>query len=424
MSIEELLRETLDERATRVRGDDDVAAKVIHRVRGRRGRRVFIGLSALVIVVIVVVLTITWTLPRNGRVSPDPRATAVPSVSPTNGTATGSATTDVTFRVVQGPLPTGSGPGAAIGILPRVELRGSVTWFVAGGVSVALPATVAGSRGIAVTAAGWVISTISSSFTGGDTDAGAQILTVSNTGVVRTLTTGAIRSMAVSPDGTQVADVETTERPLWTVQLVTRRLSDGALVGTVGLSYGSPGSWPYPSLLWTPDGIVASNPFLTTPAPGATVLVHGATITDLAPVLGVFAVPGGADVVEVVQHADRACVRQVASVASPLAAPLAWCGSIETVVPLGDGLILVAPKVTGGAAPQDVWVVDTRASTVTELPVDPALQATNLRTVVALTGTSVLVDDLATGDWLRWDVVKNNVEVAPLPSGAKAAISW
>ena len=415
MNIEELLQETLDERATRVTGDEELAQNVMRRARGRRGRRAAVGLTALLVVVIVIVLAMAATMPRNGKVVPDPRATAVPSVDPT---------TSAVYRVVEGPQPIATSNGAAIGLLPRVELRGSVTWFVGAGLSVALPATVAGSRGIAATESGWVISTVSDSFTGGDTDAGAQILAVSRSGQIRPLFTGAIRSIAVSPDGMQVADVETTERPQWSVRMVARQISDGRVIRTVGLPYGQPGSWPYPSLVWTSDGIVASNPSSATSVAGATVLVQGTSITDLAPVIGVFAVPGSSAVIEVVADTDRTCVRRVASVASLPVGSWFWCGPVDSVIPLGGGLTLIKATVAGGAAPQEVWVVDENAATVTKVPVAPSLQATNLRTMVALTGTSVLVDDVVPGDWLRWDVVKNSLEVAPLPSGTNAVITW
>lgn len=408
MSIEELLRETLGERANGVTGDDDLAQKVIRRARGRRGRRVTLGLSVLVIVVIVVVLTLAQTVSRNVTVVPDPRATAVPTV----------------YRVVDGPQPIMSGTGAPIGLLPRVERRGSVTWFVTDGVSVALPASVAGSRGISAIASGWVIATISDGFTGGDTDSGAQILTVSRAGAVRSLATGAIRSVAVSPDGAQVADIETTERPLWAVQLVTRRLSDGALIRAVGLSYGSPGSWPFPSLVWTPDGIVASNPSVAPSVPSATVLVQGAKITDLAPITNAYGIPGSSDVMLVVTGKDGYCIHRVAVVSPTITDPAVLCGPMRRVLALTDDVAVVAADSPVGVAPDQAVIVSRTAGTLTRLPLAAELQQTDLNLMVADSATTVLVFDSDRQRWLRWDVVRNTVETAPLPSGTNAAVSW
>jgi len=79
MSIEELLQETLHDRATHVADDDDLGPQVIRRARGRRGRRVTVGMSAVVLVVIVVVLTITATLQRTTRIAPDPARLPFPA---------------------------------------------------------------------------------------------------------------------------------------------------------------------------------------------------------------------------------------------------------------------------------------------------------------------------------------------------------
>jgi hypothetical protein len=251
MSIEELLRETLDERVARVTGDEDLAENVIRRSRGRRGRRAVAGLSALVVVVIVVVLTLAQTAPRNTAVVPDPRATAVPSVSPI--TPLGSISgVDTTYRILQGPQPsTKASGGAPISVTPRVERRGTTTWLVTPTTSVALPTSVNGARSIQQAGSSWVVFTVSNAYTGGDTDPYAQILVVSASGAVKSLVTGAVRSVAVNLDGTQVASVETVERPTWSVTLVVRRLADGGVVRTVALPYGQPGSGST-TLLHTP----------------------------------------------------------------------------------------------------------------------------------------------------------------------------
>ena len=138
MSIEELLRETLEEQANRVRGLDDLAKKVIRRAHSRRMGRAMFGLAALVVVMIVVILTINQVMARTSKVFPDPRGTAEPSVSQPSPVAT-PATGTSDFRIVEGPRPTELLTGGAVNLLPRGERRGQQTWFVAPGVSLPLP---------------------------------------------------------------------------------------------------------------------------------------------------------------------------------------------------------------------------------------------------------------------------------------------
>ena len=416
MSIEELLRETLDERATRVTGDDDLGQTVIRRASGRRGRLVFLGLSALVIVVIVVVLTIVKTAPRNTAVLPDPRATATPSVSP----PTPAASISGAYRVVQGPQPgTKATNGVPISVTPRIEVRGTTVNLVTPRGTAALPLSVNGARSIQAAGSNWVVFTVSSDFTGGDTDPGAQILIVSSSGAVRALVTDDVRSVAVSPDGTQVASVETVEtRTVWSVTLVVRRIADGGVVRKVSLPYGSRGEWPYDTLVWTSDGILASNQSGSTTVAGATVLVKGTVVTDLAPITGIYRVASSTDLFVTVSTPPETCLSDWLPAAAPVTI---LCGHLGDVTPLGKERVLV--QVADSNQTQAV-LADTTTGTVALLTVPPALQQVYLNGLVADTATSVLVPDSTTKSWWRWDVVANTVEAAPLPDGAKAAISW
>ena len=416
MSIEELLRQTLDERAARVTGDDDLAQNVI-RARGRR--RAVVGLSALVILVIVVALALSQSVTAHRSVVPDPRATAVPSVAPPAPTASYSGFV-TGYRVVQGPGPTSrSSDGAPISATPRVEVRGTTTYLVTPTSSVALPSTVNGARSIQPAGTSWVVFTVSSGFTGGDTDSAAQILVVSPSGDVRALTTGAVRSIAVSPDGTQVASVETVEtKSTWSVTLVVRRIADGGVVRTVALPYGSRGEWPYGALVWTSDGILASNQSGSVTAAGATVLVRQSVMTDEAPITGIFPVPSSTDLFVTFTKAGSTCLSPWVPAAAPVAI---LCGKLGDVTPLGNGRVLLQFSESDGL---HALVADTTTRTVTVLPESPGLQQLYLVGLVADSATTVLVPDFANKMWWRWEVVTNTVEAAPLPEGAKAAISW
>jgi len=422
MSIEELLQETMDERATRVRGDDDLAQKVIHRARGRRGRRALVGLSALVIVVIVVILTITQTLPRTSKVFPDPRGTAVPSVSPATPLASISGVS-TTYRILQGPQPvTGVSAGAPVSITPRVERRGTATWLVTPTTSAALPTSVNGARSIQQAGPSWVVFTISAAYTGGDTDPGAQILVVSSSGAVKSLVTGAVRSVAVSVDGTQVASVETVERPAWSVTLVVRRLADGGAVRKVALPYGQPGEWPYDALAWTPEGIVASNQSGAVSAAGATVLVHGDAVSDAAPVTGIYGAPKSMDLYATSASAGTACLGySIKATTTPATSATILCGHLGVITPLENGRVLVELSESDGT---QAILADTVAGTLTLLTFPVELQKAFVLGAVAESAASLLVPDYGTGVWWRWNIVSNSVEVAPLPSGVNAVFSW
>ncbi len=419
MSIEELLRETLDERATPVTGDDDLALHVIRRAHGRRGRRVAVGMSAVVIVVIVVVLTITQTMQRNSRVVPDPRGTAVPSVGPMTPVASfpGLLTG---YRSVQGAEPrTSAAAGAAISVTPRVERRGTPTWFVTPTTSIALPPSVNGARSIQPAGSSWVVFTMSTDFTGGDTDPGAQILIVSSSGVVRALVTDDVRSVAVSPDGTQVASVETVEtRSTWSVTLVVRRIADGGIVRKAALPYGQRGEWPYESLVWTADGILASNQFGSSSVAGATVLVNQNVVTDEAPITGVYPVPSSTELLVTRTKSGSTCLSSWVPAAAPIEI---LCGDLGVVTPLGNGRVLVVPFASDGSR---AFVADTVSRTLTLLKLPVGVQEAFLVGAVAETATTVLVPVLQSGAWWRWDVLSNTAETAALPSGTTAAISW
>jgi len=63
----------------------------------------------------------------------------------------------------------------------------------------------------------------------------------------------------------------------------------------VPLPYGSRGEWPYEALSWTTDGIVASNQSGSITVAGATVLVRDKTVTDEAPITGIYRVPLSTD---------------------------------------------------------------------------------------------------------------------------------
>ena len=422
MSIEELLRETLDERVARVTGDEDLAENVIRRSRGRRGRRAVAGLSALVVVVIVVVLTLAQTAPRNTAVVPDPRATAVPSVSPI--TPLGSISgVDTTYRILQGPQPsTKASGGAPISVTPRVERRGTTTWLVTPTTSVALPTSVNGARSIQQAGSSWVVFTVSNAYTGGDTDPYAQILVVSASGAVKSLVTGAVRSVAVNLDGTQVASVETVERPTWSVTLVVRRLADGGVVRTVALPYGQPGEWPYDALAYTPEGVVASNQSGAITVAGGTVLVRQDVVTDEAPVTGIYWVPSSMDRYVTSVSGGSTCLGfSVKSTTTSATSATIVCGHLGGITLLENGLALV--QLSDSAGTQAV-LADTVAGTLTLLTVPPVLQKAYLNGLVAERATTVLVPDHGAGVWWRWDVVSNTVETAPLPNGTTAAISW
>jgi hypothetical protein len=431
MSIEELLQETLDERATRVAGDDDLARQVIRRARGRRGRRVLLGLFAFLVVAIVLALVISQSMSRGGRVVPDIRATAVPSVSATTSTSPLPGVTTA-YRILQGPdgaltaadkLPAGS----AVGTLPRVERRGSVTWFLAssGGhaqpdVSVALPSDVNGARTIVPALDGWVVQTVSASFTGGDADPGSKILLVSFTGKVTTMATGAIRSVAVSPVGDQVAHVETSERPTWSVSLVVQRAGTTTVLRRVPLTYGGPGSWPYRLLAWTGDGIVASN--AATPTANGTVRVQESTVTDISPVTAVWTAPDDTSfTVASSGVGDQTCV-YASSLPAFGGTPVA-CGPMSVVGALAEGGVLASMDDVSGATPRAV-VIDTRAKTLTVVTVPAAIAAVGMGTVFPDGPGRVLVQDAQAKLWLRWNLVANTVETAALPDGTNSAISW
>jgi len=422
MSIEELLQETLDERATHVPADEDLAQHVIRRASGRRGRRVAVGMSAVAIVVIVVVLAITQTEPRNTRVVPDPRATAVPSVGPTTPMASISGLV-TTYRTVQGPEPrTAAAAGAAISVTPRVERRGTTTWLVTPTTSVALPTSVNGVRSIQPAGSSWVVFTISNAFTGGDTDPSAQILVVSASGAVKSLVTGAVRSVAVSMAGTEVASVETVERPTWSVTLVVRRLADGGVVRKVALPYGQAGEWPYGALAYTPEGIVASNQSGAITVAGGTVLVRQSVVTDEAPVTGIYWVPSSMDRYVTSASGGSTCLGfSVKSTTTSATSASIVCGHLGGITLLENGLVLVTLTDADGS---QALVADTVVGTVTLLTVPPVVQKAALIGAVAETATKVLVPDYGSGVWWRWDVVSNTVETAPLPSGTNAAISW
>jgi hypothetical protein len=419
MSIEELLQETLDEQATRVTGDDDLAPQVIRRARGRRGW----GISAVVIVVIVVVLTITSTLQRTTTVAPDPRATAVPSVAPKTPAASipGLVTT---YPTVQGPTPrTAAAAGAAIAVSPRVERRGTTTWLVTPTSSVALPASVNGARSIQSAGSDWIVFTVSTDFTGGDTDPGARILVVSSNGAVRSLVTDDVRSVAVSPDGTQVASVETVEtRSTWTVTLVVRRISDGGVVRKVALPYGSRGEWPYEALSWTTDGIVASIHSGAMTVAGGTVLVRQNVVTDEAPVTGIYRVPLSTDGYVTSASGGSTCLGfSASSTTTPATSESILCGRVGSITVLASGLVLVLFTDTDGS---QAVVADPVLRTVTLLTLPPEIQNAALVGAVAEGATTVLIPVPLSGAWWRWDVVSNTAETAPLPSGSNAAINW
>ena len=422
MSIEELLQETLHDRATHVADDDDLGPQVIRRARGRRGRRVTVGMSAVVLVVIVVVLTITATLQRTTRIAPDPRATAVPSVSPKTPAASipGLVTT---YQVAQGlPPSAGVASGAPISVTPRLEVRGATTYLVTPTAAVALPATVNGARSIQPAGPNWVVFTVSSDYTGGDSDTAARILVVSPSGVVRALVTDDVRSIAVSPDGAQVASVETVEtRTVWSVTLVVRRIADGAVLRKVPLPYGSRGEWPYEALSWTTDGIVASNQSGSITVAGATVLVRDKTVTDEAPITGIYRVPLSTDGYVTSASGGSTCLSFSASSTTPATSEGILCGRVGSITVLSSGLALVLFTDTDGS---QAVVADPVSRMVTVLTLPPEVYNAALIGAVADGARTVLVPDYTTKTWWRWDVVSNTVETAPLPSGAKAAISW
>jgi hypothetical protein len=423
MSIEELIRETLDDRATHVTADDNLAVQIVRRARGRRGRRAALGIFAVVIVVIVVVLTFTQTLPHTTRVAPDPRATAVPSLSPRTPAASipGLVTT---YPTVQGPAPrTAAAAGTAIAVSPRVERRGTTTWLVTQTSSVALPASVNGARSIQSAGSSWIVFTVSSDYTGGDTDPGARILVVSSSGAVRSLVTDDVRSIALSPDGTQIASVETVEtRTVWSVTLIVRRIADGAVIRKVPLPYGSRGEWPYEALSWTTDGIVASNQSGSITVAGATVLVRDKTVTDEAPITGMYRVPLSIDGYVTSASGGSTCLSfSASSTTTPATSESILCGRVGSITVLSSGLGLVLFTDTDGS---QAVVADPVSRKVTVLTVPPEVYTAALVGAVAEGATTVLVPDYTTKTWWRWDVVANTVETAPLPSGAKAAISW
>jgi hypothetical protein len=275
-----------------------------------------------------------------------------------------------------------------------------------------------GAREILPSLSGWIVYTVSATFTGGDTDAGAQILAVSSTGEVRSLVTGAVRSVAVSPDGNQIASVETTEKP-WTVRLVVRQISDGAEVRRVTLPYGQPGEWPYSALLWTSAGILASNQSGAVSAPGASVLVRRDAVTDLAPVTGIYQKSGDTELFATVVDAGRECI---GGIAIPSSDPLVLsCGAFGAVTPLGKGRLLISMFASDG---KDAFLVDLDQATVTRLVLPDEVGNSFLATVYPETDATVLVTNLTSNRWLRWNVVTNTVEQAPLPVGASSVITW
>ena len=421
MSIEELLRETLEAQANRVRGLDDLAKKVIRQAHSRRMGRAMFGLAALVIVMIVVILTINQVMARTSKVFPDPRGTAEPSVSQPSPVAT-PATGTSDFRIVEGPRPTELLTGGAVNLLPRGERRGQQTWFVAPGVSLPLP-TGAPLTGLQATAFGWVFMTLGSTPDGASSDPVYQVIAVSREGATRSLATGAVRSMAVSPDGTQLADVQIMQSPL-SVHLVVRQISDGKLLRTVALPAQQPSTGAYPSLVWTSDGIVASDPYYGPSAPGAALLIQGQSVKDLAPITHVLAIPGSSDVMATTWEAGRTCVRREATLGSVPTGPTLWCGEVNSVMPLGNGLTLITEKAVGGVTPTEAFVVNERTQTVAGLTLAADLRANVLQQVVADAGSTVLVPDLAFVRWIRWDVVTNTVELAAYPDGTTGVITW
>lgn len=424
MSFDDQVRTTLAERAATVSGDPDLATTIIEQARTSRRRSWLVrGLVSVLSILVVIVLIATNVFGRDRVTGPDPRATGrpaqttpVPTGLSTNATTTSSGIT-TPYRVVDGPAPTSAGTGSPISLLPRVERRGSTTWFAAPGVSVALPSSVNGARMVLPAVAGWIIYTVSAAFTGGDTDAEAQILAVSSAGGVRSLVTGAVRSVAVSPDGNQVASVETTERP-WTVRLVVRQISDGAEVRRVTLPYGQPGEWPYSALLWTSAGILASNQSGAVSVPGASVLVKQDAVTDLPPVTGIFQKPGDTETFATVVDAGRECI---GAIAIPSSDPLVLtCGAFGAVTPLGKGRLLISLFASDG---KDAFLLDVDQATVTRLTL-PDEVANAFLAVYPETDATVLVTNLTSNGWLRWNVVTNTVERAALPAGASSVITW
>jgi hypothetical protein len=422
MSIDELLRETLDERAARVGGDEDLATNVLRRSRNARTRGAVVGLSTLAVVVIVVVLTLTQMTSRNTAVVPDPRATASPSVGP-GAPQSSISGVSTTYRILQGPVPTLPTVGTPIAVTPRVERRGAATWLVTPTTSVALPPSVNQARSIQPAGSGWVVFTVSTGYTGGDTDLGAQILVVSSSGTVVSFATGALRSVAVSPDGAQVAYVETVETSsTWSVTLVVRRIADGGVVRKVALPYGQRGEWPYSALAWTPVGIFASNQSGAVTAPGGTVLVRGDSVTEEAPITGIYRDPASADLYVTSSSAGSTCLGYaIKATTTPATSATILCGHLGAVTPLENGRVLVLLADTDG---KQAVLADTVAGTLTLLTMPPGLQLGYTVGFPAESGTSVLVLDVGNNVWWRWKVLTNAVETAPFPSGTNAVLSW
>lgn len=425
MTIEEMVTRTLADRARDIQAADDLASSVIRRGT-RRTRWLVVTLIVLVTVALVSASIVTYGTRRYSRTGPDPRATGVPvsTATPSQASATGPSVATPTVRITSsyrqliGPEPTVAGTGAAISVMPRLERRGQRMWFVAPGVSVMLPATVGGTRSISAAGTGWIIFTISADFTGGDTDPGAQILFVTGGGGLRTLVTGAVRSVAVSPDGTQVASVETTDQP-WAVRLLVRQIANAGLVRTVVLPTLERGSWPYRSLAWNSAGIVATNQTTNLAAAGLSVLVQSQTVTDLQPVTGVFPLPGTDELYATSsQGSGRVCVGGITLPATD--PPTYACGPFGIVTPLSSGRLLVTLLDGAGT---EAAAISAKDRTVTLLRLPALLAQGYLMEVVPETATTVLVK-ATSGTWWRWDVERNTAEPAPLPAGVDSVFSW
>lgn len=423
MSFDDEVRAALAARSDVIRDDPELAATVVARAQKSRRRAWLLrALIAVLSILVAVVLVTTNVFGRSRVTGPDPRGTgqpvrtATPAVS-TSPTASAKVTTP--YLTVDGPAPTVNGTGAAVSLVPRVERRTSGTWFVTSGVSMVLPTSVNGARKIEVAGSGWILLTVSDTFTGGDSDPGAQILAISSTGSVRSLVTGDVRSLAVSPDGTQVASVETTDRP-WTVRLLVRSISNASVVRTVSIPFGQSGQWPYKVLLWTSIGILASNQSRGITQPRASIVVQQDTVTDLASVTGFFQLPGQTNnTFATFAQAGLTCVGSLPAPVSDT--PVMSCGPFGNVTPLGKGLLLVTLVDSDG---KQAVLIDVAKSTLTRLTLPDPVAKTYLNEAFAETATTVLVPDFETKVWLRWDVVQNSVEQAPLPAGASSVITW
>lgn len=303
-------------------------------------------------------------------------------------------------------MPAASGPSAIASVQPRAELTSAGVVIRTGGRSVPLPADVHSVLDVAP--AGGSVVVLASTGSTASAPGTQQLLVVPASGAAREIATGAIGSMAVSPDGAKVAYVGAVAGA--GEQVRVRSVADGQLLGSTSALDGAR------AVAWEGGAVVVAEPGrrVTTWTPGG-----AAASVPLA--LDAYRVPGTAQQLYRVTSdtPGMTCVRQGQGIDFACAGE----NAAIAVSALPDGKRVLTHTTKPEMQGAQTAVTDLATTRSVAVPVDEALAKRLDWDHVRWTAKGMPL--LRDGEgWVSIDLTTGAVARQSLPAGSTQALRW